>query len=217
MKFLNFKNSVTKRCLFSHIIVDYSQALLQAVIFAWNQMSVLRCINLMYNICHAKTYNINKLVTVHLCCSHFMHMVSRDVSQLNVTKVMRKRILMIMASLTNTTSYEEFKQNLCNRMIIFKSKRITNTVKKAVEDIDKEENIMEIPGNKPLDDSAIPINLPIYKSSKFYADGKEIEHSVNDIIMKESNIFADENPCYCEQFCKFFWIDTCHSHHFGPE
>lgn len=158
----------------------------------------------MYNICHAKTYNINKLVTVHLCCSHFMHMVSRDVSQLNVTKVMRKRILMIMASLINTTSYEEFKQKVCNRMIIFKSKRITNTVKKAVEDIDKEENIMEIPGNKPLDDSAIPINLPIYKSSKFYADGKEIQHSVNDIIMKESNIFADENPCYCEQFCKLF-------------
>lgn len=168
-------------------------------------MTVLKYINLMHIICNTDKFKINKLVTVHLCCSHFMHMVSRDLAQLNLSKSMKKRILLMMATLINTQTYEEFKKKVFNMLIIFKNKNITETLKNAVEKVDTEENDLEMPDEKLTDDSAKTSNLPIYKSSRFYVDGKMIEKAVEETLYDDTELETNEkNPCKNDAFCDLF-------------
>lgn len=65
--------------LFGAVVTDFSFASIHAVIRSFNDMSLLAYLKQCYSICcNSSTSNNVGFVSLHLCCAHFMKMVSKD-------------------------------------------------------------------------------------------------------------------------------------------
>lgn len=96
--------------IFEHVVTDFSLALINAVSYFWNCMSLEAYISKTYlYITGDCKLEINIL---HICCAHFMKIISNDVNKSRVSKEKHGILKEILAAPFNMTSYSAVKNGL---------------------------------------------------------------------------------------------------------
>lgn len=165
--------------LFGAVVTDFSFASIHAVIRSFNDMSLLDYLKQCYSICcNSSTSNNVGFVSLHLCCAHFMKMVSKDARKIichdareNIVKDLIARCM----TLTNLSEIKLWFKYICT---IFLSKyenlNFTNAYNKIMkmthnsEKTDGFYNEHHLCENEDYEISADKSGYTLYKSSPFY-------------------------------------------------
>jgi hypothetical protein len=91
--------------LFAIIIVDFSYALINSVLAAFNNWSLKVYIQATYKIVTEGAISANlSIVHVHICCSHFIKVVTKDTALAVADRKLRFKINKLFAALPDSTS-----------------------------------------------------------------------------------------------------------------
>ncbi len=74
---------------------------------------------------------------IHVCCSHLIHRVARNLSSLKLTPAQRQFIFRATAALISCTNYSDFKELLGNLLILLKCEKRSAAVVAAETFIDE--------------------------------------------------------------------------------
>lgn len=175
-----------KWSIFGGIVTDFSFANLHAASRAFNNMSLLQYLEMCYSIIGGKQTKNEEFVTIHLCCSHFIKIVAKDVDVTSKNLEQKSLFKDIIAASIVILNFAEMEQwfmhfsfilacpyNNDETKIAYKSlislifnKSVTQT------DIKYEDGV----SNKN-EDNEEPTFHSMYSSSRFYKHFKSIlEH-----------------------------------------
>jgi hypothetical protein len=116
--------------LFAMIIVDFSYALINSVLAAFNNWSLKVYIQATYKIVTEGAISANlSIVHILICCSHFIKVVTKDTALAVADRKLSFKIKKLFAALITCTSYVRFKMLLKNLCICLMSKKYTGIVK----------------------------------------------------------------------------------------
>lgn len=96
-------------------------------------MDLKEYLKISFEIACGKTKLPNKLITIHLCCSHFMKMFSKDIDQEYSDKSVACTIKSLLASCVKMTSINDITDWFLNAATLFSSPYFDKNVKTAYE------------------------------------------------------------------------------------
>lgn len=76
-----FCEESSKWSIFGAFVIDFSFASIHAACRAFNQTDFVSYLSITYDACIGKIVLSKNFVTIHLCCAHFLKMVSKDVDK----------------------------------------------------------------------------------------------------------------------------------------
>lgn len=80
--------------LFSVVVVDWSWALMNAIMNEWNKMTVSQYLEKVYIILSKKENIRSNLIVVHSCCAHFQKRISSSISNKFAKYVQNKSLIL---------------------------------------------------------------------------------------------------------------------------
>lgn len=189
--------------VFSSVVSDFSFANIHALTRAFNGMDLKEYLKISFEIACGKTKLPNKLITIHLCCSHFMKMFSKDIDQEYSDKSVACTIKSLLASCVKMTNINVITDWFLNAATLFSSPYFDKNVKSAYElllstaiypnpEIEEENlNSSIIFQNTEFNNVDQKI---LYKSSPFYHYFTEI---LGNVVISEN---GPKNPYFNKTF-----------------
>lgn len=134
--------------MIKRVVCDWSWAIIIGIIGAWNSMDLLQYLNICYklskNSCYENDYK--HIVTVHICCAHFMKMISCNLAKHNIKRkdvkdfVMKTMAALVMCNkLTDVGRiYESFAIVLLSDKMYTLTATALSNVQNIIDDTDSE-------------------------------------------------------------------------------
>ncbi|XP_063229349.1 uncharacterized protein LOC134534752 isoform X1 [Bacillus rossius redtenbacheri] len=203
---IKFKRCILKEVgswpVFNKVVVDYSFALMKAIMLGWNEITLARYLKVTHNLCQTNDDSaLHSLVTVHICCSHFVHLIARQLKKNNTPKKVRPFILKVICMLIVARSIDEQKAIFSLLIIVLTNHTVTKNViisLEALSNISKKEKVQNILAE--LIPESISLNVSVqnddiesffsenlHKNSPFHKEFKEIY----DIILEKNSHAAE--------------------------
>lgn len=186
--------------IFGAVVTDFSFANIHAISMACNRIELLEYLNLTYQIALGEKQIPSTLITIHLCCAHFMKMVSKDVTD-NYTDydqaMFIKDLLAQCIRLSNLKSISEWFFNvfmLLNSPCYDKNVKIAydNLIeKKPIESEEYKGDYMYNVINADGDD--FTHFKAMYQSSPYYNHFKTLVSNISVTTEGKENPFYNKN------------------------
>ncbi|KAK9978614.1 hypothetical protein ABG768_020358 [Culter alburnus] len=144
---------------------DYSWALIQAVLLAFNRESVLTYLDRCFDICQGKDNVTQNFTIIHLCSAHVLKAVAQAVCKHVTDKGHREFVIFVFARLQNSQTLDEAVEIFRALCIVLHTRSNTASVKESVKalqgliqsfilDIDMSENRDQVNTAAAIDDQA---------------------------------------------------------------
>lgn len=176
--FRTFCERSNKWPVFSKVVTDFSFANIHAIINSCNRMTLNEYLQHTYEFAVGRLETAAPLITAHLCCAHFMKMVSNDVDQYFPENRKEPRSLKwFMAKCIQLKSLESISEWLLHVSILLRSSSHNEAVKHAYEalahlqviDTSAEELSSDFFRQvQSPDEELTQQDLPTYRRSPFY-------------------------------------------------
>lgn len=121
--------------LFKGIVSDFSFANLHAISRAFNSVSLLDYLSICFKIVKCEMKKPSSLITIHLCCAHFMKMVSKDVNAKSKNNFQKTFFKEIIAAAIIITDFELLGNWFYNVVVLLSSKYYDKQVKEAHDNL----------------------------------------------------------------------------------
>lgn len=196
--FKTFCEEKGKWPLTSGIVTDFSFANIHAICKSMNSCKLLDYLHTCYGMIINQKEKHNDFIGIHLCCSHFIKIIIKDVNSYYTDKNSRETVKKILAKLLIIDSFDLIKIWFSNIVIILSSNSFNYQTCCAIDTL-KSTVIPDIPLID--DDELIDINPietdRIYEASPFYVFFKKIS-AVIDISLEEGPINIYQNRPFLE-------------------
>lgn len=189
---------------FLKIVTDFSFANIHAMCKSLNRCTLPEYLDNCYKCLTDLNNNscFNNFISIHLCCAHFMKMVSNDVDKLSTNFEQRyyfKDIIAIAIQIYNLENFDEYIKNLA---IILNSKKTNKYVTRAMEQLSAVNVIKDkgFPGDLISNDLGVSPDLKgnldegLHKGSPFFKRYLEILTNVKDYCKDFGPINIFYNP-----------------------
>lgn len=202
-RFFVLQNCKLKWPIFQSVVTDFSFALINAVCFYWNHMSLEHYLNVTYK--HVKEGIVlhNSVTPIYICCAHFTKMILNDVKKFNIPDKEQCILKEILVAPFHFKKYDTVKQWLKMLVIVLKSETVTNLCKVSLNTLlslcvdhkiaAKEQD--SIKRGSSLED--LNENDPLYKASPFYRDLINNEYKEAEEEIKKECKSGGVNLYYC--------------------
>lgn len=209
----------------SFFIIDFSAALLNAVLQAYNYENINTHLNRCWNVINKK-YNaqqIRSLSFIHFCCCHVIHAIARSLSVLRIEKKMRRSVLHIFAiilcshninelydilglivSIFGDPTEEKAKEKM-EQLLLFqlnvdeKSEKVLSNSKKIFKKAKKkEEEFKEV-------DEYLRSNVPIIHQSPFNKEAIRRYPTITKLINNKLKPVKIDNPLFSPSLVRLFY------------
>lgn len=121
--------------IFGKVVTDFSFANIHAIVKVCNAMNLVDYLTLSYNIVVGKVNFPKNLVTLHLCCAHFMKMVAKDVDGHYTNFETAMTIKDLLAICITIKRMEDLSDWVFNVTILLASPFYTTKVKAAYDNL----------------------------------------------------------------------------------
>lgn len=191
--------------IFGGVVTDFSFANIHAIVRACNQMDLVTYLNVAFDIATCKNEISDSIITIHLCCAHFMKMISRHVDENFPDKKNASIIKDFIATCITSKSLNDISQWFLNINILLHAQFYDKNVKKAFETLSQmrythssyESETLETTTSIPETDKENNKNdQALYSKSPFYNYFKQLL-STSAVIVSNEGI---ENPFQSKVF-----------------
>ena len=212
MQFLRKLSQYTKLRV-NQVETDYSWALLQSVLLAFNKESITSYLDRAFAICSKlKTWKDIKMFTVlHLCSAHIIKAVSQAIGRKTTDKGLKEFATFAFARLQNSTSMNAALKIFRSLCTILTGKYNTDTIQsnlKAMQDLINKCNLSNMEDAEKLEDSPLAEveddeerrnAHTIIGRSPFTHQFKKVLEEVQSDLEKEDaeGTNEEENPYFC--------------------
>lgn len=121
--------------MWSGVVTDFSFANIHAIFKVCNRMEFIEYLQLSYRIAVGQEKNSPSLITIHLCCAHFMKIVSKDVNlhfkDFNIAILMKD----LIAQCVCLKSINSILEWLLNVFVILTSSYCNDDVRNAYDNL----------------------------------------------------------------------------------
>lgn len=119
----NFKASVLRESknqwpIFRQVVVDFSFALMNAVLLFWNNLSISEYLALCYSVLENNVNFPSDKISLKICCAHFLHIITNDINRAFNNKKVKGILKEILASAFKISSYEVFQKWFTNLVVL---------------------------------------------------------------------------------------------------
>ncbi|CAG9761319.1 unnamed protein product [Ceutorhynchus assimilis] len=161
---------------FSKIVTDFSFANLHAMCKSLNRCSLSEYLNKCYELLTDSNKSYLDLIQVHLCCAHFMKMVSNDVDKISTNFEQTFYFKDLIAIAIQTYNLQDFDEYVRNLAIVMNSKFLNDYVASAMDQLSTTNSLKKRSSLQDLisNDLGIPAELEdnleegLHKSSPFF-------------------------------------------------
>lgn len=188
--------------LFGKVVVDFSFALINAVLMYWNYMRDVRgCLSLCFDVICNKSILPTDVITLHICCCHFMKIIANDVKKHfanKIIKVFYKEVLASAFQISNIDVMEAWFEQLCfvaltpsmNEQVSQKLEFLVSLCEgnEIVEETEREDADLHVSDDFPT----------VYESSPFYQKMLAVKIKVDELVDK--SVTNNANPYFCPDF-----------------
>ncbi|CAF4120533.1 unnamed protein product, partial [Rotaria sordida] len=213
----------------TYVIIDFSPAILNAILLAFNNTSINSYLRWCFNAIH-KNYTFEQLSSVsciRFCCAHVMHAFTRSLSKINIKKNIRRKATIIFATLLNCNELRQAYELIGCIMCIFGSVELSDSEQyletiinaggdfvSEFETFVEDENLNDAQRSieqelAELDDNFLS-SEPILHQSPFTKLARERSPILNTLIDKSRKLNETEikNPLFSKELIKVFykWI-----------
>ena len=112
----------------SYIVIDFSPALLNAILLASNNTNIHSYLRWCFNAIHNK-YTSDQLYSmscIRFCCAHVMHAFTRSLSKIKINKSIRQKATMVFGVLLNCNELHQAYELIGCIVCIFGSPDLDN-------------------------------------------------------------------------------------------
>lgn len=121
--------------LFGGVVTDFSFANIHAISRACNRQTLIEYLTTCMTICKGEQMKPTSFITIHLCCAHFMKMVSKDIDHLGTNELQNKLFKDLIASCILMDALGEINIFFVNLVVLLKSPFYNDMVKKSHENL----------------------------------------------------------------------------------
>ncbi|CAF1118318.1 unnamed protein product [Rotaria sordida] len=214
-----------KMVLPSFFIIDFSAAIMNAVLQTFNTETINIHLNRCWNVIQGQ-YNAKQLRSlsfIHLCCCHVIHAIARSLTTAHVDKKTRRATLHIFAFILCSNDIEQLYDILGSVINIFgdpneqKAKEKLNKMLAFEFNVDEESESMLKDGKKifqeakEMDDELRVVdeylrsNTPIIHQSPFNKEAIRRYPDLANIIHNKSKIDKPNNPLFSLSIIRIFY------------
>ena len=106
-----------------YVVIDFSPALLNAVLLSFNQTNIQSYLRWCYNAIQ-KSYMSDQLKSIsclRFCCAHVVHAFTRSLSKIKISKIFRRKATMVFGILLNCNEFHQIYELIGCIILIFGS------------------------------------------------------------------------------------------------
>ena len=227
--FGNFRQNVfqikSKTVLPSFFVIDFSAAMMNAILQAFNEENVNTHLNRCWNVLYRKytVQQLRSLSFIHLCCCHVMHAVARSFNARRIDKEIRRGVLFIFASSLCSDNMKQLydmlgciisifgdpdeshamdilERMLSSELMVDKESisMLTDTEKIMKEAEEKEEELKIV-------DEYFCSHLPIIHQSPFNKEAVRLYPRITRLINSKSKFENVTNPLFSTAIIRIFY------------
>ena len=217
----NYKN---KLVLPSFFVIDFSAALMNSILQSFNGENINTHLARCWNVIGRK-YNkvqLRLLSFIHLCCCHVIHAIARSLTQANIDKETRKKLLYIFALILCGNDIEQLYDLLGELIEIFgdpneqNAKEKFNRIVKRELSIDEESAKLLKSGDKILADAEKDEDLilvdeylrsstAIIHQSPFNIEAIKRYPVIKDLLNNKSKLTNNGNPLFSRSIIRVIY------------
>jgi hypothetical protein len=222
-------NNITKvkhkLVLPSFFIIDFSAAIMNSILQAFNGENINTHLNRCWNVLCGKynTVQLRSLSFIHLCCCHVIHAMARSLSAARIDKKIRQGILHILVFILCGNDINQLHDTLGSVISIFGDPNEKNARQKFQQmlslllDVDEESAAVLSNGKKILkeakerNDELIMVdeyfrsNSPIIHQSPFNVEATRLYPILSTLIDKKSKYDKIVNPLFSPSIIRIFY------------
>lgn len=217
---------VSKRSVHpSFFITDFSPAIINATLLAFNAENIQAHLNRCWNVINKK-YNSRQLKSscfIHFCCCHVMHAIAKNLADNNIDKAIRENVLYLFALLLSETDIKRIYELLSSFLNIFgdpKNKEANEDLQRLLNqrlNIDEEsrssltDNETLFSPNKELKeeleliDEYFHSSTPIIHQSPFNREAIRLNPSISEILDSKNSFANVDNPLFSRKLIKIIY------------
>ena len=228
--FANLQRSITqinnRNSIFpSFFVIDFSAALMNAILQAFNIESINAHLNRCWNVLCRKysTIQLRSSSFIHLCCCHVIHAVARSLNVARIDKKIRRGVLSIFAFILCGNDMEQLYNTLGTVIKIFgdpneqKAKEIFEKMSSLQLDADEETVLMlkddekifkeaeEDEEDLKLVDEYLHSNTPIIHQSPFNREAIRRYPILTTLLNNKSKYGKVVNPLFSPSIIRMFY------------
>jgi len=217
-----FKN---KKILPSFFVVDFSAALINSILIAFNQENINTHLNRCWNVLNRNynTVELRSLSFIHLCCAHVIKAIARSLNAAHIDKKIRRGVLHIFAFILCGNNLNQLYDILGLVIDIFGDPHEQNAKEKYEKilslelDVDEESVTLLSDGAQILKeakkknnelkivDEYFRSNTPIIHQSPFNKEAIRRYPSLTMLINKKSKYNNIINPLFSTSLIRIFY------------
>ncbi|CAF2096636.1 unnamed protein product [Rotaria magnacalcarata] len=225
----NLAESITvvnkKPILPSFFIIDFSAALMNAILKTFNVENINNHLNRCWNVISGKytAQEVRSLSFIHLCCCHVMHAIARSLTAARIDKKLRKAILHVFAIILCNNHINELFDILGMIINIFGDPNEQNAKQKLEEllllqlNVDQESELMLKDGKKIFKkakkmrdklnevDEYLRSNTPIIHQSPFNKEAIRRYPNLANLVNNKNKPNKIDNPLFSPSLIRIFY------------
>ncbi|CAF3432704.1 unnamed protein product [Rotaria socialis] len=214
-----------KLVLPSFFITDFSAAIMNAILQAFNGENINAHLNRCWNVLHGKysAQQMRSLSFIRLCCCHVIHAIARSLSAARIDKTIRRAVLHIFAFILCSDDINQLYDSLGLIINIFGNPKEQNAKEKlermaALQLNTDEESISLLSNDKKifkkakkkndelrLVDEYFRSNSPIIHQSPFNKEAIRRYPNLSDLIKSKSKYSKADNPLFSPSIIRIFY------------
>lgn len=196
----SYKNFITRKFpkawpLFNHMVVDWSWAEINAIIFEYNEQKLITYINSLY-----ENKTDKSLIYVHICCSHFIKIIINQLSKKTVNVNAKTLIIEIFCRMIECKVLVDLGKIFYAFCVLVDSKYISSNYSQQMKFLSKVTFSVTEPSKK-IESEDEDSNKSNYSQSMYYKYFLEIY----DRFVSENKMIVsgEANKFYCPDFITF--------------
>jgi hypothetical protein len=221
----NIKEVKSKLILPSFFVIDFSAALMNAILQVFNEQNINAHLNRCWNVLSGK-YNTQQLRSssfIHLCCCHVIHAIARSLTAARIDKKIRRGVLHIFAFILCGNDIKQLYDILGSVINIFGDPNEQNAKEKFERlvslqlDVDGESVSLLTDGKKIfkkakknkeeliLVDEYLRSNTPIIHQSPFNEEAIRLYPNLSNLINNKYKPGKISNPLFSPSLIRIFY------------